>query len=80
LEGCVIWGTVGKAPIGTTRRDQRLTRSKYGRMEAIHASRRCGKSVTLPDNLGAGEKKSQSRRNHSKNWMLEGRAFGLGGI
>jgi hypothetical protein len=32
-----------------------------------HANRhRCGKSVTLPDNLTAGQKESQSRRNHSK--------------
>jgi hypothetical protein len=40
--------------------------------------RRCGKPVTLPDNLRAGRKESQSRRNHSKNWMLAGRVFGRG--
>jgi hypothetical protein len=44
-----------------------------------HANRRrCVKSVTLPDNLGAGQKESQSRRNHSKNWMLAGWVFGRG--
>ena len=46
-----------------------------------HANRRrCGNSVTLPDNSGAGQKESQSRRNRSKHWMLAGRVFGAGDI
>jgi hypothetical protein len=40
--------------------------------------RACGKPVTPPDNLGAGRKESQCRRNHSKYWALAGRVFGRG--
>ena len=46
-----------------------------------HADRRrCGKPVTLQTICERGRKKSQSRRNHSKNWMFAGRLFGRGDI
>jgi hypothetical protein len=39
----------------------------------------CGKQVTLPDNSEWAERKSQSRWNRPKYWMLAGRGIRAGG-